>query len=63
MGFNAFLALSLRILLQWENRKLDAKYGKRGNQASGPGQSAAPREKDAQMFAAENYGPGFRYVL
>ena len=28
MFFNAFLALSLRLLLMWENKKLDGKYGK-----------------------------------
>jgi hypothetical protein len=28
MFFNAFLALSLRLLLAWENRKLDQKYGR-----------------------------------
>lgn len=28
MFFNAFLALSLRLLLMWENKKLDQKYGK-----------------------------------
>lgn len=59
MGFNAFLALSLRTLLAWENRKLDRKYGGIGEQQQG--------EKGEQMVDAnvgeENSGPRFRFVL
>jgi dipeptide/tripeptide permease len=49
MLFNAFLALVLRTYLQWENRKLDAKYG--------------PVVKGEGAKGAENDGPNFRYVL
>ncbi|KAL1977241.1 hypothetical protein VTN31DRAFT_100 [Thermomyces dupontii] len=48
----AFLALTLRTLLAWENRKLDKKYG--------------PREEHndkGQAVAEENYGPAYRFVL
>jgi dipeptide/tripeptide permease len=58
MGFNAFLALSLRTLLAWENKKLDRKYGVIEEQQG---------EKGEQMVDAnvgeENTGPKFRFVL
>lgn len=53
MFFVAFLALSLRTLLVWENRQLDKKYGPKEEQQNGKG----------QPVAEENYGPAFRYVL
>ncbi|KAF1942500.1 pantothenate transporter liz1 [Clathrospora elynae] len=57
------LALLLRTLLVWENKKLDRKYG------TVPQQKLAMQEEtvrgEAKRLAAgsENYGPLFRYVL
>ncbi|KAM3437101.1 hypothetical protein MY4824_004002 [Beauveria thailandica] len=49
MGFTALLALCLRLLLMWENRKLAEK---------------CPSVEDADNAQGEeNYGPSFRYVL
>ena len=55
MFFAAIMAIVLRILLVWENKRLDRKYNNK---------TAIGREttKDA-AFAVENYGPNFRYVL
>lgn len=58
MGFVTFLALCLRVLLAWENRRLDEKYG-----------TIAEREeqrregKGEKIVSEENYGADFRYVL
>ncbi|OAA48796.1 Major facilitator superfamily domain, general substrate transporter [Cordyceps fumosorosea ARSEF 2679] len=49
MGFTALLALCLRCLLVWENRKLAQRC------------PAVEDEEDVQ--GEENYGPSFRYVL
>ncbi|KAJ5489435.1 hypothetical protein N7539_004325 [Penicillium diatomitis] len=54
MFFTAVLALCLRVLLAWENRKLDNTYGPRVD--SNPG-------KGGEIAAEDNYGAGFRYVL
>ena len=55
MFFSAVMAFALRILLVWENRKLDQRYYTK------PGQA---REKDqGAAVAVEDYGPNFRYVL
>ncbi|KAF7714775.1 MFS-type transporter [Penicillium ucsense] len=54
MFFTAILALCLRLLLAWENRKLDNTYGPRVD--SNPG-------KGGEIAAEDNYGAGFRYVL
>lgn len=54
MIFNAFLAITLRTLLVWENKKLNIKYGE------------VQREADGKVTASagvENDGPNFRYVL
>ncbi|KAI9701865.1 MAG: hypothetical protein M1836_001209 [Candelina mexicana] len=55
MFFNGFLAISLRTLLAWENKKLDQKYGPKGAQG------------DVIEFGTgigeENYGANYRYVL
>jgi hypothetical protein len=54
MFFSALLALAQRLLLAWENKRLDRKYGsvqKSKNMATTEG------------IIAENYGPNFRYVL
>jgi hypothetical protein len=61
MFFNAFLALSLRTLLVFENRKLDEKYGQRNDTTvtpPGDGKVVA----DAHV-GEENYGSTFRYIL
>lgn len=50
MFFSAALALFQRLLLSWENAKLDRKHA-----------SVAGDAKNER--AAENYGPDFRYVL
>jgi len=59
MFFNAILALGLRGLLVWENKRLDRKYG-----------TADEREVQARDGAQvdtnvgeENYGSAFRYIL
>ncbi|KAI0017959.1 major facilitator superfamily domain-containing protein [Xylariomycetidae sp. FL0641] len=53
MFFSAILAMSQRLLLSWENTKLDRKYGEtaEGTGNNNPGGTAV-----------ENYGPNFRYV-
>ncbi|KAL2153708.1 hypothetical protein VTH82DRAFT_4863 [Thermothelomyces myriococcoides] len=53
MFFSALLALSQRVLLMWENRRLDSKYGPINKGAQGK----------SEGVAVENYGPNFRYVL
>ena len=53
MFFNAFLALSLRLLLAWENRKLDQKYGKLGQSKVS---ATAEVEPEAAQVGEENYG-------
>jgi hypothetical protein len=52
MFFTALLALGLRVLLVFENRGLEKKYG--------------PRTEDPKSdapVAEDNYGANFRYVL
>jgi hypothetical protein len=56
MFFSALLALAQRVLLAWENKKLDKKYGA----VAQPEKGAVTREGAAGV---ENYGPNFRYVL
>ncbi|KAI0882498.1 MFS general substrate transporter [Annulohypoxylon maeteangense] len=53
MFFSALLALSQRLLLMWENSRLDRKYGHVSNRMN----------ENAKGAAQENYGPTFRYVL
>jgi dipeptide/tripeptide permease len=53
MLFNGFLAVLLRCLLVWENKKLDEKYGVRED---GVG-------KEDVTVGEENEGPRFRYIL
>lgn len=50
MFFSAILALAQRLLLSWENKKLDRKYG-------------AMKSGEGKDLATENYGPNFRYIL
>ena len=58
MFFNGFLALSLRTLLVWENKKLDKKYG-----AAGKEMAARTRDEADTNAGEENYGSAFRYIL
>lgn len=65
MLFNAVLALGLRTLLQWENRKLDRKFGIVGR-VDGDGKTEDGIEGGAGGILEggdENDGPRFRYVL
>lgn len=59
--FNGFLALGLRCLLKWENKKLDEKYGSQAVQAVNRTGEGPQGKEDA--VSEENYGPMFRYVL
>lgn len=52
MLFNGALALSLRFLLVWENKRLDQKYGVQDTDA-----------KEDTATGEENAGPKFRYIL
>ncbi|KAL8970648.1 MAG: hypothetical protein Q9183_001414 [Haloplaca sp. 2 TL-2023] len=58
--FTGFLALCLRTLLVWENKKLDLKHGSKLELQAGA-------DMDPQRIPTgvgeENYGPSFRYVL
>lgn len=59
MFFTMLLALGLRTMLVWENRKLDKKYGSLGDGDGG-------REGDGQKgepVAEENYGASYRFML
>ncbi|KAF2134530.1 pantothenate transporter liz1 [Dothidotthia symphoricarpi CBS 119687] len=56
------LALGLRTVLVWENKKLDRKYGTVAQQKIAM-QEAAVRGEGKGAVAVENYGPLFRYVL
>ncbi|KAI9810332.1 MAG: hypothetical protein M1827_006299 [Pycnora praestabilis] len=60
MFFNAFLALGLRTLLVWENKKLDEKYGPRVERVRSSTVDAGGKES---VVAEENYGPTYRYIL
>ena len=53
MFFNAFLALSLRLLLSWENKKLDQKYGKLDRSKK---LAKTEVDQDTAKVGEENYG-------
>lgn len=53
MFFSALLALAQRLLLAWENKRLDRKFGSAEKDGAGA----------AGSIMVENYGPNFRYVL
>lgn len=55
MFFSALLALAQRLLLAWENKRLDRKFGSAEKNSKGAG--------PAEGIMLENYGPNFRYVL
>lgn len=59
MFFTAFLALLLRMILVWENKKLDQKYGTREEREA----QGVDDEKNPQNYAEDNYGPSYRYFL
>ncbi|KAF2720095.1 putative MFS transporter [Polychaeton citri CBS 116435] len=65
--FNAILALILRTLLVWENKKLDFKYGTLEEQREGrradSGKVMGAQGDESEAEAVENYGPMYRYVL
>ncbi|QSZ33625.1 hypothetical protein DSL72_005193 [Monilinia vaccinii-corymbosi] len=68
MILNGVLALVLRTLLNWENKRLDKRYGKVGRRdARGcvVGEDPKTREKIGmdEVVGDENDGPRFRYVL
>ena len=48
MFFTTLLAFTLRLLLVWDNKKLERKQREAG---------------ETNTTAVENYGPSFRYVL
>lgn len=58
MFFTTFLALSLRALLAWENKRLDQKYGTKAER-----EARKAGEKEGVVTPEENYGPDFRFVL
>lgn len=63
MFFNGILALSLRTLLAWENRKLDKKYGTVQEQKHRIATAAEASGKVEAVSGVENYGPLYRYIL
>ncbi|KAL5121017.1 hypothetical protein ACEQ8H_001205 [Pleosporales sp. CAS-2024a] len=54
-----FLALTLRSILAWENKKLDRQYGTLEQQRQAMKEGAGNNSE----VGIENYGPMFRYVL
>jgi len=65
MFFTTLLAIGLRTLLWWENRKLDKKYGTLAEQRARAAADGAGQVDDQKVSAVaeENYGPMYRYVL
>ena len=73
MFFTTCLAIGLRTLLVWQNRRMDKKYGTLQEQkvraAIHPGQAGrehiegSEAVKNEHESGVENYGPLFRYVL
>ena len=62
MFFNGLLAISLRTLLAWENRKLDREHGTLEEQKARA--AADPSAKEiSTVVASENYGPAYRFIL
>jgi hypothetical protein len=59
MFFTAILAIALRTLLVWENKKLDRKFG--------PPVTVLHQEegekRERNLEGEENEGPNFRYIL
>jgi hypothetical protein len=68
MIFNGVLAVGLRLLLGWENGRLDEKYGKVGRlERDGRRRGGEAGEGEGVEglvgVGEENDGPMFRYVL
>ncbi|KAB2575506.1 High-affinity nicotinic acid transporter [Lasiodiplodia theobromae] len=65
MFFTTFLVVALRVLLAWENGRLDRKYGTVEEQRARREAGDVVGGKDGQEegVGEENYGPMFRYVL
>lgn len=61
--FCCLLALTLRTLLVWENKKLDKQYGTIAQQKLAMQEAAARGDSKGGEVGVENYGPLFRYVL
>jgi cyanate permease len=57
-----FLALTLRTMLAWKNKKLDQEYGTLAQQRAAMEEGAGRGETKGDV-AVENWGPQFRYVL
>lgn len=60
--FTALLALTLRTLLAWENRKLDKLHLPDGRGETETRDEECDRVSEVAV-AAENYGATFRYIL
>ncbi|KAL7953975.1 major facilitator superfamily domain-containing protein [Trichoderma compactum] len=63
MFFTTLLVICLRILLAWENKNLDQKYGTIEEQKARLAGAQQGGQVTTQVVAVENYGPMFRYVL
>jgi dipeptide/tripeptide permease len=62
MFFTTFLAILLRAILVWENRRLDKEYGTLAHQRQALKEAEIGGERNREI-AVENYGPLFRFVL
>lgn len=63
MFFTTLLVITLRLLLVYENRKLDRDFGTLEQQRPAAGGAEKAGAGDGGATALENYGPLFRYVL
>ena len=61
--FTTLLALGLRTLLAWENKKLDREHGTLEQQMARAAEVGTSDEKASVQQGVENYGPMYRYVL
>ncbi|RMY75691.1 hypothetical protein D0863_02423 [Hortaea werneckii] len=61
--FTTLLALGLRTLLVWENKKLDKTYGTLEEQRARAASASVGNAKEQAEQGLENYGPMYRYVL
>lgn len=61
--FNMLLALGLRTLLIWENKKLDRQYGTLEEQRARAAAVDSNTAKEQAEEGLENYGPMYRFVL
>lgn len=61
MFFATLLVVGLRLLLMWENKQLDKKYGTLEEQRAR--RTEGKEGVQGEDVGAENYGPTFRYVL